>query len=473
MTKVIESSPAPSVVTVTPRRAPLLSRSAATERAWLQDGFDPPVPDLQDFLAEAAAPALCNAHRLAVVLFVLLIGLASVLKVDVVVTGSGRLSADAPTIVLQPLQLSVIRKINVKPGNLVHRGDVLAALDPTFTQADKAALLAQQSALGALTARLNAELTNIAFELPSGHGDMPEWQLQQSVFQQRGAQFSDRLLDFAQKVDGLDKQVIGIELSRTSLQKQVDLAKEVETMRSNLFRAQLGSKLTYLEAQAARVRAEHDLQAAAVTASALQREKRSTLSERQSFVDGWRHDLLESLVKAAADTASVNEALTKANRFNDLVELTAPQDGVVLEVAKRSVGSVLNAAEPLITMVPSDAALIADISLSSADIGYVKVGDPTVIKVDAFPYQRHGFLQGRLRSIAEDSNASSNGAVSSSAYHHGQVEVVTMNLVEMPEGARLIPGMTLTAEVKVGTRSVLSYLTYPLTRGIKESIREP
>ena len=196
-------------------------------------------------------------------------------------------------------------------------------------------------------------------------------------------------------------------------------------------------------------------------------------SERQTFIDGWRRDLLETLVKTNADLASLSEALTKANRLNDLVELTAQQDGVVLEVAKRSVGSVLNAAEPLITMVPSAAALIADISLGSSDIGYVKMGDPAIIKIDAFPYQRHGFLRGQLRSIAEDSVAGGTGSSAGNAYHHGQVELVNTTLAEMPAGTRLIPGMTLTAEIKVGTRTVLSYLTYPLTRGIKESIREP
>ena len=118
--------------------------------------------------------------------------------------------------------------------------------------------------------------------------------------------------------------------------------------------------------------------------------------------------------------------------------------------------------------------MIADISISSADVGYLKVGDPTVIKVDAFPYQRHGVLEGRLRSVAADSSgASGNGPATGAAYHHGQVELVNTALKGIPDGVRLIPGMTLTAEIKVGTRSVISYLTYPITRGFSESIREP
>ena len=478
MSRVIDHAPAPPAVSapaiaIPPRRLRLWSSAAATEKAWLQDGFTPLAPDLEDFLAQAPPPALCNTHRIAMVLFLTMIGLASVLRVDVVVTASGRLSADSPTIVSQPMQLSVVRDIRVKPGDVVHTGDVLAELDPTFTQADQAALVTQQSAITALRARLDAELNGTPLETPRSAPESPEQRLQQALFQQRRAEYADRLTDFAQKVDGLEKQLSAAEQTRRSLQQQVDLSREVEAMRGSLYRAQSGSKLVYLEAQAARMHNERDLQAEIIQSNNLQQQKSATLSDRRAFIDAWQRDVLEGLVKASADAAAINESLTKANRLNDLVVLTAQQDGVVLEVAKRSVGSVLNAAEPLITMIPTDAAMVADISISSSDVGYVKSGDLTLIKVDAFPFQRHGMLQGHLRSIAADSSAGGAGPTSGAAYHHGQVALNSTKLKAMPEGSRLIPGMTVTAEIKVGTRSVISYLTYPITRGFDESLREP
>ena len=104
---------------------------------------------LDDFLAEAPPRALRNTHYATVALAAVLIGLASVLKVDIVVSGTGRLAADAPTIVLQPMQLSLIRDIRVKPGDAVRKGDVLATLNPTFAQADRASLLVQRDAFAA------------------------------------------------------------------------------------------------------------------------------------------------------------------------------------------------------------------------------------------------------------------------------------------------------------------------------------
>jgi HlyD family secretion protein len=170
--------------------------------------------------------------------------------------------------------------------------------------------------------------------------------------------------------------------------------------------------------------------------------------------------------------------------MNDLVVVTAPADGVVLDVAERSQGSVVREAEPLVTIIPSNATLIAEIMINSSDVGYTKAGDDVVIKVDAFPYQRHGLLRGRLLFVSEESSISSSeksgesglstpGRSSSSAFHRGRVELLTTNLDRLPEGARLIPGMTMSAEIMVGSRSVISYFLYPVTRGLSEAIREP
>jgi HlyD family secretion protein len=139
--------------------------------------------------------------------------------------------------------------------------------------------------------------------------------------------------------------------------------------------------------------------------------------------------------------------------------------------------------EPVVTLIDSHSKLVGDITINSSDIGYTRPNDSVVVKVDAFPYQRHGFLKGRLAAISEESFPVTGGGQdavlpapsrdASGAYHHGRIELLDTKLEEMPPGARLIPGMTVTAEIKVGKRSVLSYFLNPLTRVFGESIREP
>jgi HlyD family secretion protein len=189
---------------------------------------------------------------------------------------------------------------------------------------------------------------------------------------------------------------------------------------------------------------------------------------------------LEDLVKARESAAAVGENLVKAEKMNDLVALTAPADGIVLDIAKRSVGSVMQAAEPIVTLVPVSAPLIAEILINSADAGFAKPGDEVAIKIDAFPYQQHGMLHGRLRAIGEDSFAPNgsnlvpvSGQSTAGVFHRSQVALTDTRLTNIPEGSRLIPGMSLSAEIKVGSRSVISYFLYPVERGLSESIREP
>ena len=134
----------------------------------------------------------------------------------------------------------------------------------------------------------------------------------------------------------------------------------------------------------------------------LQHYLQSSEASRRVFIDEWHRQQLENLSKARDEFSKISANLAKARRLSDLVVLTAPSNGIVLEIARRSVGSVLNAAEALVTIIPTDAPLIADVMVSSGDVGYAKPGDEVMIKVDAFPYISHGMLKGRLRSIGED-----------------------------------------------------------------------
>jgi HlyD family secretion protein len=206
----------------------------------------------------------------------------------------------------------------------------------------------------------------------------------------------------------------------------------------------------------------------------------SKRSERQGFIDDWRRQLLEEVARVRGELARVEEALTKATRLAELTVVTAPADGTVLEVARRSVGSVMREAEPIVSIVPAGAPLIAEVTLRSADIGHARAGDPVVVKIDAFPFQRHGLLTGQLRAIAQESGPprqgnemAEPGQMAGGAVHRAQVTLDPPALTGLPEGAAPTPGMTVTAEVRVGSRSVLSYFLSPVLRGVRESLREP
>jgi HlyD family secretion protein len=353
----------------------------------------------------------------------------------------------------------------------------MARLDPTFTQADKTNLLTQQDDVNARIARLEAEAGDHPLTLAP---DTRSHEIQVTLYRQRQSQFSGSLKSFDEDIQRYKSSMSAAESNTALLKQQLEIARQVEAMRAKLYKSQSGSQLTYLDSQVVRMRAEKDYQDNLTHLGELKHTLNATLAQRQVFIDDWHRSVLEELAKARSEVNNVGENLAKAVRMNELVVLTAPEDGIVLDVAKKSVGSVLQEAEPLITMVPTGTALIAEVMINSSDVGYTKAGDEVAVKVDAFPYQRHGLLEGSLRNVGEESfSAGMIGASNPQApqqigvFHRSQVKLDKTALHDLPEGAKLIPGMTVTAEIKVGNRSVLSYFLDPLRRGFSESIREP
>lgn len=420
---------------------------------------------LEALIAEPPPRLLRGLHWLVAALFAGLVALAAIAEVDVVVTGPGRLASDAPPIVLQPMERAVIREIRVRPGDVVRRGQVLALLDPSFAEADRASLDAQRRGLTAQRARIEAELAGAPAPMPTDR----DTTLQAGLHGQRQAFLAARLDALDQERRAQDSAIRALEQADAALSEQVAIARDVEALRARLLEGQVGSRLHLLEARARRIGAEQQRDQDRARLDGLRHALAQKRAERQGFLDDWRRQLMEDLARLRGELDRVEESLIKATRLAELTVITAPADGTVLEVARRSAGSVLREAEPLVSLVPAGTPLIAEILLRSADIGQARAGDPVMVKIDAFPFQRHGALAGTLRAVAQDSQLPRAEGEPLGAHHRAQVAIGDA----LPPGLQPLPGMTVTAEIHVGTRSVLATFLLPLIRGVRESLREP
>jgi HlyD family secretion protein len=422
--------------------------------------------DLDEVLAEPPPRFLRSTSALLAALLAALLCIAALVKADIVVAGRGQLHADTPTILLQPVERAIIRTLSVRAGDHVSKGQTVATLDPTFSDADIDSLTKHARELDARIARLQFETS--PSPPASLAADDDEQALQARLYTQRLREFSDRLASFDQSIA---RDQVALKANRTAaeaLARQSAIAADIAGMRSALLESADGSKLQYLTAESGRIAAEKDFRAARDEIAELSHAIDATRADRQAFIANWQRGATEDLIAAKADRARVQDELAKATRLHDLIRLQSPCDGIVLDVAARSAGSVLHEAEPLVTILPAGAAMIADVTVPSADIGHLKPGQSVVLKVDAFPYQQHGLLQGTVRSVAEESAPD---AQSGTATH--RVQITISRQAAMPDGAALFPGMTVTAEINVGARNVLAYFLYPITRGFSESMREP
>lgn len=398
-------------------------------------------------------------------------------KVDRIVVAQGTLITREPPVVIQPLASSLIREIRVKFGDIVRRGDILATLDSTFSEADVAKLQLREGSLNAAIARLSAERDQIDF-IPPEEASSEAWNLELKVNQDRKREFDARMATFVAEREKFKVQQQNNQGEIASLEKRVEILKQHYEMVNTLVEKRSESVLELWQARIGHLDAERALEKANSDREQLVRDIELNNKQEFQYVTEWRSKISTDLLTAHRERDEVMEELTKARRMAELDELRVPPDlpsdqYVVLEIADRSAGSAPKPGESLFKLVPVNASLEAEVEILARDIGLIKADNTARLKLDAFPYQKHGVLSGVISTISEGSFQKGEPPATQTMYR-ARIQVgSTDQLKNLPSQHRLLPGMTVVAEIRVGDRRVIEYFLYPLFRSLDSSIREP
>ncbi len=408
---------------------------------------------------------------------VALVVLSLVTRLDRVVTStSGTIVTTQPTIVVQALDPSIIKTIAVREGQRVKAGDVLATLDPTFAAADVDALHLQIASLNAQIARCEAELANRPFEPPETADPAAARYaaLQKSYYVQRKAQFDDQMRAYNERIAEVTATIGKLETNVALYTDRAKLAKEVEQMRATLAAAQVGSRLNLLAATDQKTELLRNVEFDRNSLVESQHQLQGAIATRNAFTQEWLGEASKELVTARNQRDEALQKLEKAAKLKDLVRLVAPEDSVVLRMAKLSVGSVLKEGEPFIYLAPLRSPVEAEVHILPRDVGFIRDGDPVKVKLDAFNFIEHGTAEGTVQWISEGAfTTDDDDRPTREPYYKVRVALTKVDLHNVPEGFRLIPGMTLQADVHIGTRSVLMYVVEGAVQGMNEAMREP
>ncbi len=474
---------------------PLLPRpsSKATDRTLVvSERHDPTLPAILEFQSPSTAiinyPVPRKAQHtawLVTSMFVACVTAMAIIKVDQVVTAQAIVVSRDPTLVVQPMETSIVREIDVREGQAVHAGQVLARLDPTFTAADLGADAGQVANYQAQVERMQAEVQDKPFVYT---GLDPNLSLQAAIYAQRKSQYDYTLEDYKQKADSLIQTIARANSDAAGYRDRLAVAQNVEQMRRELEKLQVGSRLNTLAAADNRAEMSRLLAYAQEQAAGAQKDLGSVLAERDSFIQQWHADLADKLAEAVSQLTTARQSLEKDQLRRQLVELRAARDATVLTVAKVSVGSVLQSGQQFITLVPSDAPLEVEADIMGSDDGYVHVGDPVALKFNTFPFTQYGMAYGTVRIISADSFNSEDdqrnptgflpapppgSSMSTEPYYRARIAIDRVALHDVPSGFRLMPGMPVTADVKVGKRTVLQYLLERILPVTAQGMREP
>jgi len=447
---------------------------------------DPAAVAFQPDAALIEERPLPRAARSVVYLVAALIAVAALWatfsQVDRVVTARGKLITIDPLIVVQPLETAVIRSIEVGVGDSVRAGSVLATLDPTFTESQEVAGRERLNSMLAEERRLEAEIYGKPFPPPPGDEALdPKYlMLQTAVFRHRQAEYQAAVSASEADIARFEASLATNQTAQRGLEERLKVIGEVESMRQELYKLSAGSRLNLLTTQMDRLTMSDQLAEKKYQEKEILQQLASARVQKERYVNNWVREGGERLITVQQDIATATQQLASAERRRALVVLRAPADGVVLELGARSIGSVAKEAEPLVTLVPHGTKIEAEVDVDSADVARLRIGDPVRIKFDALPFQRHGTVPGTLRVITENSFQPDKNARPAAdkpegqpAFFRARVALGPPELRDVPRDFRLIPGMTTTAEIVIGKRTIISYLLDPIVRLFDESLREP
>ena len=410
-------------------------------------------------------------------------------KVDVIATAPGRLLPSGKTKVVQSLDPGVVKSIAVQDGDHVKAGQLLIALDPTSSGADRDRLSHDliQSRLD--VARLEAlkpiaEARGAPGSIGAVEGASPD-----DLAQARAA-LRAQLDAQSAKVAGLEQQIaqkqaevgeVGALIAKTNA--SLPMLAEKERLHDKLREQGYGTSFASLDAQQQLSDARRDLEVHAqrlaqsrAAVAALQRQRAQTVSE---FAAG----VLAELQKAREKTNELSQDLIKAQQKSTATEIRAPIDGVVEEMAIHTVGGVISPAQRLLVVVPDSQQLTVEAQLANRDVGFVHAGQDVAVKIETFNFTRYGLVHGKVVDVsrdavaeaarqAEDPAASQRSPATASPTYVARISLERSSM--MVEGRReiLLPGMAVTAEVKTGRRTIIDYLLSPLARKTSEAMHE-
>jgi HlyD family secretion protein len=399
-----------------------------------------------------------------------------VARVDRVVSSSAGkvVSVESPT-VFQALDPSIVKSIDVREGEVVEAGQLLATLDPTFAAADVNQLRQQIKSLNAQTARAEAELAHAGpdFDKSADKEARAYQALQLGLFRQRAAQYEAQMASYSEKIEQTQATIDKFKNDEQRYRERLRIADQVQTMRDTLLQHGSGTLLNLLVSTDAKLEALRTMEFGHNSLMEGEHLMASLKADRTAFEGQWRSAVSLELVTARNAHDNATSLLEKAEKHKDLVRLTESQRSMVLTLSKLSVGSVLKEGDTLMVLAPMSALLEAEVEIASRDIGFVRPGDPATLKVDAFNFAEHGVAEGRVRWISEDAFTTDENGAPASAYYRARIAIEAIKFVDLPGTFRLIPGMRLSADVKVGARSLAFYLLGGLVRGAGEAMREP
>ncbi len=393
---------------------------------------------------------------------------ANFLHINETASTTGELLHQGEAVKVQHLFGGRVKEVMVKDGSFVQEGEVLLRLDPAISILELEAIRGKARLLAATKIRLEALLSGIAPDFTS-------------IKDPGLAQAERNLYEHTVKTDALEEEMILNQVEQIAIQIQLQkntqeklrkttaLIKEELDIRMKLESKGLNSRVTLLQLEKEYNEALFSLKQSPETLKNYQekqKELKNTLANKRVRS---QQEYAEKLIEASTELMTLEKNMRMFDSAIDALEIKAPVSGYVHDLKIHSIGEVAKSGDILLTLIPTDKPLIAQIKISSKDIGHVKVGQQALIRLTTYDSRRYGVLKGKVTSISPSAFIPEDRTA---PYYEGIIHLEENVDVEKRPQMTLFSGMTLTADVKTGSKTLVEYLLKPIYIATQTSFHE-
>jgi hemolysin D len=385
-------------------------------------------------------------------------------KIDVVVSARGKIIPSGEVKVIQPIETGVIRKLLVHEGQYVHKDEVLVEIDPSVTETDLESKQKNLELLDIEIKRLTALIEEKKFKIPSTCKDQELIDTQKLIYKTTKQGYHQQLALIKKQLLQVEQQLEAMQLDKNKMQEFAKNAQEKEESLKKVL--DIIAKSEYDTAHKEFI--EYTQQAASKDHDIMQlEEKLNELKEQELLqTQTYKNKLLEELTQKRKEATLLKVEVEAIEFKNTKQRLVSPVDGYVGKLMVHTVGGVVTPAEKLITIIPKDAPLVIKATVMNQDIGFIKKGMHSAVKVDTFDFQKYGLVPAEVIHIADDAIEDEKLGPVYEIYLKLNKDSLNINGEEI----YLTSGMSVTSELKVGKRRIIEFFIYPVIKYLDEGM---
>ncbi|MDH5534621.1 MAG: HlyD family type I secretion periplasmic adaptor subunit [Betaproteobacteria bacterium] len=403
-------------------------------------------------------------------------------KLDIVAVADGKLVPSSYLKIVQPAEQGIVREILVKEGEAVEQGQVLIRMDSVLAAADAKALTTDYDNKRLALRRIDAQLGGKG--LAMAKDDPPELYAQVSAqYEANVRAYKNALAQERSLLDKARHDLAAAQSTKAKLEQVLPHYAEQEKAFLKLERDGFAGRILAAEKTRERIEKEQDLRTQEfIIGSNLALIEQSEGKIAQITAD-YRRQLRAERVEVASQAERLRQELAKQAHRSELLELRAPQAGTVKDLATHTVGTVAAPGTILMTLVPKGDTLVAEVWVGNQDVGFVRPGQEVKLKLAAFQFQKYGMIEGVVRQMSADATEAPSANTRSDTLggrdrpmgplaYRALVELKSQQLAVDGTTYALSPGMQVSSEINLGTRTILEYVLSPVQKAWHEAGRE-